>query len=150
LIGEAGVYLTRVIRKKRSRGTEICTCDGGMNHHLAAAGHLGAVLPRNYRMFKVGGGSDTEADQRYTLVGPLCTSIDTLGRNVRFRGLEAGDLIGIECSGAYGLTASPIHFISHVPPKEIVVEGPGNGVAINDATQFSAHSWEDGAKREWS
>lgn len=135
LIGEAGIYVTRVVRKKRSRGAEICICDGGMNHHLGAAGHLGAVVPRNYRMFKVGGESDAETEKGYTLVGPLCTSIDTLGRNVKFHGIEAGNLIGITCSGAYGLTASPIHFISHDLPREIVVEASAGGVSLQDASE---------------
>ena len=52
LVGEAGLYLTRVVSTKRSRGVEIRICDGGMNHHLGACGHLGSLLHRNYRMFK--------------------------------------------------------------------------------------------------
>jgi diaminopimelate decarboxylase len=120
LVGEAGVYITRVIRKKCSRGIEICICDGGMNHHMAAAGHLG-VVPRNYRMLKITG-SDEGPERAYNIVGPLCTTIDTLGRQVKFKGLEAGDVIGIRSSGAYGLTVSPIQFISHPPPREILVE----------------------------
>ncbi len=135
LVGEAGVYVTRVIRKKHSRGTDICICDGGMNHHLAAAGHLGSVVQRNYQMFRITG-EDHGAEQAHTLVGPLCTTIDTLGRQVKFSGLEAGDLIGIRCSGAYGLTASPIHFISHAPPKEIIVETVQGRLHVEDASQF--------------
>ena len=120
LVGEAGVFVTGVTRLKQSRGTTLAICDGGMNHHLAAAGHLGTVVQRNYQMFKVSAEQGAEAE--YNVVGPLCTTIDTLGRQVKLRGLAAGDVIGIKCSGAYGLTASPIHFISHAPPKEIIVE----------------------------
>jgi diaminopimelate decarboxylase len=136
LVGEAGVYLTRVVRTKRSRGVEMGICDGGMNHHLGAAGHLGTVIQRNYRMFKVTGG-ETGSEKGYTLVGPLCTTIDTLGRQVKFRGLEAGDVIGIRSSGAYGVTASPIHFIGHAPPREVSVETVRGEVHIEDCTQFS-------------
>lgn len=136
LVGEAGVFLTRVVRKKHSRGTDICMCDGGMNHHLAAAGHLGAVVQRNYQMFKVSGAHDDGLEKPYNLVGPLCTTIDTLGRQVRFRGLEAGDVIGLKCSGAYGLTASPLHFISHPPASEIIVERRGDELLIEDCSQF--------------
>src|SRR5262249_15716610 len=64
LIGEAGLYLTRVISRKHSRGTEIAVCDGGMNHHLGAAGHLGTVIHRNYRMFKLGS-DDAESRVAY-------------------------------------------------------------------------------------
>jgi len=136
LVGEAGVYLTRVVRTKRSRGVDIGICDGGMNHHLGAAGHLGTVIQRNYRMFKVAG-DDTDVESGYTLVGPLCTTIDTLGRYVKFRGLKAGDVIGIRSSGAYGVTASPIHFIGHAPPKELSVETVRGTVRIEDCTQFN-------------
>jgi diaminopimelate decarboxylase len=137
LIGEAGVYMMRVIRKKRSRGVDVCICDGGMHHHLGAAGHLGTLIQRNYQMFKITeGGSDTGAEQAYNLVGPLCTTIDTLGRQVKFNGLDADDLIGIRCSGAYGATASPIHFISHCPPREIIVDSAGGSVRIEDCSQF--------------
>ncbi|GIW44137.1 MAG: diaminopimelate decarboxylase [Candidatus Binatia bacterium] len=136
LVGEAGVYLTRVVRTKRSRGTNIALCDGGMNHHLGAAGLLGSVIHRNYRMFKVT--PDQGDEEEFTLVGPLCTTIDTLGRGVKFRGLGAGDLVGIECSGAYGLTASPIHFIGHPPPREVVVDIRSGRVVLDDVSQFTA------------
>jgi diaminopimelate decarboxylase len=137
LVGEAGIYMMCVIRKKRSRGVDICICDGGMHHHLGAAGHLGTLIQRNYQMFKISEDqNDAGAEQAYNLVGPLCTTIDTLGRQVKFDGLDAGDLIGIRCSGAYGVTASPIHFISHPPPREIIVDSAGGSVRIEDCSQF--------------
>jgi len=135
LVGEAGIYVTRVVRTKRSRGATIALCDGGMNHHLGAAGHLGSVLHRNYRMFKIT--PDHGEEEAFTLVGPLCTTIDTLGRSVKFRGLEAGDLVGIECSGAYGVTASPIHFIGHPPPREVLVDDADGRAVLEEANQFA-------------
>jgi diaminopimelate decarboxylase len=137
LIGEAGIYMMRVIRKKRSRGVDICICDGGMHHHLGAAGHLGTLIQRNYQMFKITGDENEDGtEQAYNLVGPLCTTIDTLGRQVKFTALDTDDLIGIRCSGAYGVTASPIHFISHSPPREIIVDSAGGDVRIEDCSQF--------------
>jgi diaminopimelate decarboxylase len=136
LIGEAGIYVMRVIRKKRSRGVDICVCDGGMHHHLGAAGHLGNLIQRNYQMFQITGEHDGAVEEAYNLVGPLCTTIDTLARQVKFKGLEANDLIGIRCSGAYGVTASPIYFISHAPPKEIIVDGVGGSMQVEDCSQF--------------
>jgi len=136
LVGEAGFYLTRVVRMKHSRGTDICICDGGMNHHLAAAGHLGTVLQRNYRMLKLMRNDTPDAPQPYNLVGPLCTTIDTLARQVSLPALTPGDVIVIRCSGAYGLTASPIHFIGHAPPKEIIVETVDGDLTIADASQL--------------
>jgi diaminopimelate decarboxylase len=138
LVGEAGIFVTRVIRIKVSRGMRIAICDGGMHHHLAACGHLGTVFHRNYRTFKVNASVDTGDTATYDLVGPLCTTIDTLGRAVELPALDEGDLIGIHCSGAYGLTVSPIHFISHPPPKEIVVESAQGQPSVEDISQFTA------------
>lgn len=122
LIGEAGVFLTRVVDKKWSRGVDVCVCDGGMNHHLAACGHMGMVVHRNYRMFKLSSQHPDGPSAPFHLTGPLCTSIDTLARGAEFPGLEIGDVVGIRSSGAYGLTSSPLYFISHDPPGEWLVE----------------------------
>lgn len=122
LVGEAGYFLTRVISIKQSRGAVIAICDGGMNNHLPASGHFGMVIHRNYPMHRVGGGEPVE---KVDIVGPLCTSIDRLARGALLPRLEEGDLIAVHSSGAYGLTASPVHFISHAPPREILVEAAG-------------------------
>ena len=141
LVGEAGYYLTKVTRVKASRGVKIAICDGGMNHHLAACGHMGTVIHRNYRMFRVP--SDCRdakgTTEIYDVVGPLCTSIDRLGHNAWLAPLKADDVIAIECSGAYGLSASPIHFISHSPAREILFERFESGELITrDVSELGA------------
>jgi diaminopimelate decarboxylase len=94
-----------------------------MNNHLAAAGHMGSVIHRNYPMFKVSEDTRPEGPLQPQLIyGPLCTSIDLLGNQVPLPLLAAGDVVAICCSGAYGLTSSPIHFISHPPPRELIVD----------------------------
>jgi len=135
LVGEAGFYLTRIVRTKRSRGFEIRICDGGMNHHLAACGHMGSVLHRNYRMFKVDPAVADAPVTAYDIYGPLCTSIDTLARAVRLPELNVGDVIAICCSGAYGLTASPLRFISHEEPREIIVQTVNGKHQSSDASE---------------
>jgi len=134
LIGEAGRYLTRVINIKHSRGADICVCDGGMNHQLAACGHMGAVIPRNYRISKVGAAAGGNV-RSYEIFGPLCTTIDRLARNIQLPKLAVGDVLAVECSGAYGLTASPIHFISHEPPKEIILEKVDGRIKAEEITE---------------
>ena len=119
LVGQSGYFLTRIVSVKDSRGARIGICDGGMNNHLPASGHFGMVIHRNYVMHKVGGGTDEE---KVDLSGPLCTSIDRLARGAMLPRVGEGDLIAIHNSGAYGPSASPLHFISHPPPREILVE----------------------------
>jgi diaminopimelate decarboxylase len=120
LVGEAGYFLTRVVSVKESRGSRIGICDGGMNNHLPASGHFGMVIHRNYRMHRVGGGEEIE---KIDLVGPLCTSIDRLASGIALPRLREGDLVAVHSSGAYGLTASPLHFISHDAPREVLAHG---------------------------
>ncbi len=120
LIGEAGYFLTSVIGIKESRGQKIAICDGGMNNHLPASGHFGMVIHRNYQMHRIGGG---QGEEKVNLVGPLCTSIDRLANAVALPPLAEGDIVAVHSSGAYGLTASPIHFISHACPREILIDG---------------------------
>lgn len=140
LVAEAGYFLTRVVAIKQSRGTRIAICDGGMNNHLPAAGLFGMVMRRNYAMHRVGGGEDCE---KVDISGPLCTSIDRLGSGVDLPRLEEGDVIAIHNSGAYGLTASPIHFISHAPPAELLVEKG----ALRDVSRFQEQASAAAAPR---
>lgn len=120
LVGEAGYFLTRIVSVKTSRGTRIGICDGGMNNHLPATGHFGMAIRRNYAMHKVGGDGPCEP---VDLVGPLCTSIDRLAAGISLPPIDVGDLIAVHASGAYGLTASPLWFISHPVPCEVLIGG---------------------------
>ncbi|WJS85722.1 type III PLP-dependent enzyme [Paracoccus sp. TOH] len=124
LVGPAGWFVTRVVSVKQSRGTRIAICDGGLNANLAASGNFGMVLRRNYVLHRVGGDEDgARPEQKQDISGPLCTSIDKLGGGVALPRLEVGDLLAIHACGAYGPTASPIHFISHPVPRELLATG---------------------------
>ncbi len=121
LAGEAGVYLTRISDIKISRGKKFLIVDGGMNHHLAASGNLGQTIKRNYPIAIVNK-LTAAADETVDIVGPLCTPLDTLARGIVLPHAEIGDLVGIFQSGAYGMSASPIGFLSHPLPSEIWVD----------------------------
>jgi diaminopimelate decarboxylase len=121
LVGEAGVYLTRINDIKVSRGKKFLIVDGGMNHHLAASGNLGQTIKRNYPVALLNK-MDAPADEAVDVVGPLCTPLDTLARGINLPKAEVGDLLGIFQSGAYARAASPLHFLSHSTPPEIWVE----------------------------
>jgi diaminopimelate decarboxylase len=122
LVGEAGVYVSRVVDLKTSRGKNFVILDGGMNHHLAASGNLGQTIKRNYPIAaanKLG----QPAETTYEVVGPLCTPLDVLARSVVLPSLEIGDLVAIFQSGAYARSASPLGFLSHPTPPEVWVDG---------------------------
>lgn len=120
LVGEAGIYVARVNDIKVSRGKKFLIIDGGMNHHLAASGNLGQTIKRNYPfalLNKIGAPAVENGD----VVGPLCTPLDVVARNAHFPPAEIGDLVGIFQSGAYARSASPLGFLSHPTPPEILV-----------------------------
>jgi diaminopimelate decarboxylase len=121
LVGEAGVYVTRVTDIKVSRGKTFVVVDGGMNHHLAASGNLGQVIKRNFPV-AVLDRVRSERTEVMDVVGPLCTPLDTLARDVPLPDVRVGDLVGIFQSGAYAMTASPLGFLSHPTPAEVLVD----------------------------
>ena len=119
LVGEAGVYVTQVVDRKVSRGTTYLVVDGGMHHQLAASGNFGQVIRRNYPV-AAGRLGDGEPE-KVTVVGSLCTPLDLLGKEVRLPRTGPGDLVVVFQAGAYGLTASPVRFLSHPEPVEVLV-----------------------------
>jgi diaminopimelate decarboxylase len=121
LVGPSGIYLSSVIAAKVSRGQRFLVVDGGMHHHLAASGNLGQVIKRDYPLVAANR-MDAAPGEPAAVVGPLCTPLDTLARKVALPALEAGDLVAILQSGAYGVSASPVGFLSHDRPVEVLVD----------------------------
>ena len=123
LVAESGIYLSRVLRVKPSRGKTYAVIDGGMHHHLAASGNLGQTIKRNFPV-AVANKIEVPSTQEVQLVGPLCTPLDCLARNVVLPPIAANDLVAVFQSGAYARTSSPHGFLSHeTPPEVLVVDG---------------------------
>jgi len=120
IVGECGVYVTRVLDRKISRGRTYLVVDGGMHHQLAASGNFGQAIRRNYPLV-VGNRADETDDDKATVVGCLCTPLDLLGDDVALPPAAIDDLIVIFQQGAYGLTASPTAFLGHPAPAEVLV-----------------------------
>ena len=120
LVGECGVYLTRVVDRKESRGEIFLVTDGGMNHQLAASGNLGTVVKRNYPVTVATAAPDATTET-VSVVGPLCTPLDRLADRVTMPKAGPGDLVAVFMAGAYGLTASPTAFLGHPAPRELLV-----------------------------
>lgn len=119
-VGEAGVYVSRIIDRKESRGQVFLITDGGLHHHLSASGNFGQVIRKNYPVL-VGNRMEAEASGTASVVGPLCTPLDILGDKMPLGHAQVGDLIVVLQSGAYGLSASPTAFLGHPAPAEVLV-----------------------------
>jgi diaminopimelate decarboxylase len=120
LVGEAGVYLCRVIDRKESHGVTFLVTDGGLHHQLAASGNFGTVVRRNYPS-AIATRYGSEPTEEVNIVGCLCTPLDRLADNAMMPRAEVGDLVAVFCAGAYGASASPSAFLGHGPAAEILV-----------------------------
>ena len=120
LVGEAGVYLTRIVDKKVSRGKTFLVTDGGLHHQLAASGNFGQLLRRNYPV-AIASRFGAVPEEKVTITGCLCTPLDLLADEVMLPRADVGDLVAIFCAGAYGLSASPHEFLSQPRAREILV-----------------------------
>ena len=120
LVGEAGVYVTRILDRKESRGKVFLVTDGGLNHHLSASGNFGQVIRKNYPV-AIGNRQGDAAQEEATVVGPLCTPLDLLADRMTLPVAQAGDLVVVFQSGAYGASASPQAFLGHAACTEVLV-----------------------------
>lgn len=120
LVGEAGVYVARVLERKLSRGQVFVVTDGGLHQHLAATGHLGQVLRRNYPVV-IGNRLGAPEREQASVVGPLCTPLDMLAERIELALAQPGDWVVVFQSGAYGASASPQAFLGHPPCPEVLV-----------------------------
>jgi diaminopimelate decarboxylase len=120
LVGEAGVYVCRVVDRKVSRGEVFLVTDGGLHQHLAASGNFGQVIRKNFPV-AIGTKMDGQPREFASVVGPLCTPLDLLADRMELARANVGDLVVVFQSGAYGRSASPIDFLSHPPPLELLV-----------------------------
>lgn len=119
-VGEAGVYVCRVVDRKVSRGHTFLVTDGGLHHHLSASGNFGQVIRKNYPV-AIGNRMDAPAGEAVSVVGPLCTPLDILGDRMNLPEARPGDLVVVFQSGAYGASASPRGFLSHPDLVEVLV-----------------------------
>ena len=120
LVGEAGIYVTRILDCKVSRGQIFLVVDGGLNHHLSASGNFGQVIRKNYPVAIATQMSSADCES-VSIVGPLCTPLDILADRMHLPKATPGDLVVIFQSGAYGASASPQRFLGHAEVPEILV-----------------------------
>jgi diaminopimelate decarboxylase len=123
-VAEAGVYVTRIVDRKVSRGQVYLVADGGLHHHLAASGNFGQVVRKNYPVticHQPGNKADAGDREVASVVGPLCTPLDLLADRMLLPVAQVGDLAVVFQSGAYGISSSPQGFLGHPACVEVLV-----------------------------
>lgn len=120
IVGESGMYVSKILYRKESRGETFIITDGGMHHHLAASGNFGQKMVHRPMPMTIANALDNPVE-KVNVVGTLCTPLDTFGANVELPRAEEGDYLVVLNSGAYGFSASPLGFLSHELPEEVVL-----------------------------
>ena len=120
LSAPCGTYLVRVRDIKESLGERFAIIDGGTHHHMAAVG-IGSFVKRNFPIDLLSRPAPPGEPGPWNIAGPLCTPNDTVAKAARLPDLAIGDLLGIRRSGAYGPSASPVYFLSHGHPAEVLL-----------------------------
>lgn len=130
--GHAGLYITKVVDKKTSRGKTFVllknTLNGFVRPSMARMAEFfaGDEEPKSNEPFFTSSDafqfipiSDSEEIEWVTLVGNLCTASDVIAEDVWMPVLEEGDLVVITNAGAYAASISPMQFSSQERPAEI-------------------------------
>ena len=137
IVGPFGYYLSQVLALKETRGRKFVILDGGMHHNLPPSGNFGQIISKNYDIQNLS--KPAAVKERVDIVGCLCTTLDRLANRIEIGSPEVGDVVAIKNSGAYGLTASPVFFLGHETPREILIKD-GKPRLIRerkDITQFN-------------
>jgi diaminopimelate decarboxylase len=114
IVANAGVFLTRVQLIKPTPKKSFAVIDGAMNDLIRPA------LYQAYQVIEPVMARDSKT-QTYDVVGPVCETGDFLGKD-RELAIEAGDLLVVRSSGAYGFTMSS-NYNSRGRPPEVMVDG---------------------------
>jgi len=116
LVSECGIFVTRVLELKESRGDRFVITDGGINQFVRPA-----LMKVNHEA-RVVNKLDSPAETTAKAGGPLCTPIDITSSEIRVPDdIALDDLVGIFNAGAYGYSMSPQLFLSHPTPGEVLV-----------------------------
>lgn len=134
VVCNAGRYITPVVDKKVSHDTTYLIVRNGLNGFIrpAVASMLKKVvgdqipgmepLFTKEKEFEVRVLNDNVEQETVTVVGNLCTAMDTIREDVTMNKAEIGDLIEISNAGSYGYTLSPLLFANHTAPKQYMID----------------------------
>lgn len=116
LVAQSGVFLTRVVDVKESRGRQFVLTDGGMNAFSRP------VFMNVRHPVRVVTKMGEPATNECNVCGPICTPIDCIGKEVTLPRVCAGDVIGVFNAGAYGYTMSLMNFMGLGWPAEVMAK----------------------------
>ena len=117
LVAEAGILLTRVILEKEGEARRFLVLDAAMNDLLRPS-----LYEAWHDIVRIG---DVGLREKvvYDVVGPVCESGDTFATGRELPRCEAGDLVAILATGAYGASMASTYNSRPLPAEVLVDEG---------------------------
>ena len=115
IVGNAGILVTQVEYLKPTEHKNFAIVDAAMNDLVRPSLYNAwqEIIPTSL--------NSTAEAQVWDIVGPICETGDFLGKQ-RLLNINAGDLLAIRSSGAYGFTMSS-NYNSRPKVAEIMVDG---------------------------
>lgn len=115
LVGNSGIFVTKMLYVKRTQGKTFYIVDGAMND---------LVRPSLYDAYHeiipvVEAAGKTAA---VDIVGPICESGDFLAKDRQLAEVKEGDLLAVKSAGAYGFSMSS-NYNSRMRAAEVLVRG---------------------------
>ena len=141
LVAEAGWLLSRVLRIKHGEHRQFLVLDAAMNDLLRPS-----LYDAWHDIARVGGSAGREP-VAYDVVGPVCETGDTFALGRTLPRCEAGDLVAIATTGAYG-TSMASNYNSRPLAAEVLLDG-GRYAVVRRRQTFEDMIAGEQPAREW-
>lgn len=107
IVGQCGSLISKVLYVKEGVNRQFAIVDGGMTE---------LIRPALYQAYhQIENISSEESIQKYDVVGPICESSDTFGKEVELNQTKRGDFIAIRSAGAYGQIMASQYNLRRLP-----------------------------------
>ncbi|MCB1173769.1 MAG: diaminopimelate decarboxylase [Leptospiraceae bacterium] len=120
LVGNAGLLVSRVLYTKENGDRRFIICDAAMNDLIRPALYQGY-----HAVYPVTEHGDPASWNKADLVGPVCESGDFIARQRPLPNLQAGDLVAIHSTGAYGFVMAS-NYNSRMRAAELLITPEGD------------------------
>lgn len=109
IVGECGELITKVLfNKTTATGRKLVIVDASMTELIRPALYGSYHNIENIT-------SESESNDKYTIVGTACESTDVFDENVSLRKTHRGDLVSIKSAGAYGMSMASRYNLHDLP-----------------------------------
>ena len=118
IIGDAGIFLTKIVRTKRTKTKNFIIVDGGMNNLIRPAMYNAWHEPLLVNK------TNEKNSKKYDIVGPICESSDVFNKNIPIAGFDETktNYIAFSCAGAYGRSMASNYNLHNIA-GELLIDG---------------------------